>query len=138
MKEEVKLFRALIIVFVLLVFIFVLTSCGDDSDNVYQTEYSIDVPKWQTVYVNGEVTTSIFPYVWEHVDLSPSFVKVYSMGRISYHKVTSVEKNEFGFVVYHIEGGNNEKFTYNPHGEILQYWQTINGVETVYVYRNLK
>ena len=53
MKEEVKLFRALIIVFVLLVFTFVLTSCGDDSDNVYQTEYSIDVPAWQTVYVNG-------------------------------------------------------------------------------------
>lgn len=53
MKEEVKLFRALIIVFVLLVFTFVLTSCGDDSDNVYQTEYSIEFDRMGNLVVSS-------------------------------------------------------------------------------------
>lgn len=138
MKEEVKLFGALIIVFVLLVFTFVLTSCGDDSDNVYQTEYSIDVPAWQTVYVNGEVTTSISPYVWEHVDLSDKCVRVFSAGHVSYHKVTRVSRDDLGFTVYSIESSNNERFAYNKNKGILQYWCTRNDIETVVVYRELK
>ena len=122
----------------LIVFTFVLTSCGDDSDNVYQTEYSIDVPEWQTVYVNGEVTTSISPYVWEHVDLSDKCVRVFSAGHVSYHKVTKVSHDDLGFTVYSIESSNSERFTYNKNKGILQYWCTRNGIETVVVYRKLK
>lgn len=137
MKEEVKLFRALMIVFVLLVLAFVVTSCSNEDEIKYETSYSVIVPEWQTVYVEGECTTDITLFVWDKVELYSDYAKVYSMGNINYLKVTYTEINVHGFIIYHIDGYNKETIQYNPKSGILRHSQQLNGAEITVTFRPL-
>lgn len=110
-----------------------LSSCGDE-ETKYETSYSVTVPAWQKIYVDGESTSNIDPFVWDKVELTSDYVKVYSMGHVGYHKVTSTEMDIYGFVIYHIEGTNKESFQYSSIHNVLRYSRTINGVETIAVF----
>lgn len=112
-----------------------LSSCGDDEVK-YETSYSVIVPEWQKVYVDGESSTIIDPFVWEKVELSSDFVKVYSMGHVSYHNVIYTNVDSYGFVIYHIEGMNKETFQYNPTNGILRHSERLNGKEITVVFTN--
>lgn len=114
-----------------------LSSCNDE-ETKYETNYSVIVPEWQTVYVDGESTTDITLFVWDKVELSSDYVKVYSMGNINYLKVTSTEIDVYGFIIYHIDGYNKETIQYNPKNGILRHSQQLNGSETTVVFRPLR
>lgn len=113
-----------------------LSSCGDE-ETKYETSYSVIVPEWQTVYVEGECTTDITLFVWDKVELTSDYVKVYSMGHVNYLKVTSTEMDIYGFIIYHIDGYNKETIQYNPKDGVLRHSQQLNGAEVTVVFRPL-
>ncbi|WP_291735145.1 hypothetical protein [Clostridium sp.] len=114
-----------------------LSSCGDEETR-YETSYSVIVPEWQTVYVNGESTTNVALYVWDKVELTSDYVKVYSMGHVNYLKVTSTEMDIYGFIIYHIDGYNKETIQYNPTNGILRHSQRLNGSEITVVFTDFE
>lgn len=114
-----------------------LSSCGDEETR-YETSYSVIVPEWQTVYVNGESTTNVALYVWDKVELTSDYVKVYSMGHVNYLKVTSTEMDIYGFIIYHIDGYNKETIQYNPTNGILRHFQRLNGSEITVVFTDFE
>nr|DAH58048.1 MAG TPA: hypothetical protein [Caudoviricetes sp.] len=113
-----------------------LSSCGDEETR-YETNYSVTVPEWQTVYVEGECTTNVSLYVWDKVELTSDYVKVYSMGHVNYLKVTSTEIDVYGFIIYHIDGYNKETIQYHPKDGVLRHSQQLNGAEITVVFRPL-
>lgn len=114
-----------------------LSSCNDE-ETKYETNYSVIVPEWQTVYVEGECTTDITLFVWDKVELSSDYAKVYSMGNINYLKVTYTEIDVYGFIIYHIDGYNKESIQYNPKNGILRHSKQLNGSEITVVFRPLR
>lgn len=114
-----------------------LSSCGDE-ETKYETTYSVIVPAWQKVYVDGESTTDIALFVWDKVELTSDYAKVYSMGHINYLKVVSTEIDVYGFITYHIESYNNEVIQYNPTNGILRHSQRLNGKEITIVFTPLR
>lgn len=113
-----------------------LSSCGDEETR-YETNYSVIVPYWQTVYVDGECTTNIPLFAWDKVELSSDYVEVYSMGRLNYLKVTSTEIDVYGFIIYHIDSYNKETIQYHPKDGVLRYSQRLNGSEITVVFTPL-
>lgn len=113
-----------------------LSSCGDEETR-YETSYSVKVPEWQTVYVNGESTTNVALYVWDKVELTSDYVKVYSMGHVNYLKVTSTEMDIYGFIIYHIDSYNKETIQYHPKDGVLRHSQRLNGSEITIVFTPL-
>lgn len=113
-----------------------LSSCGDE-EMKYETNYSVIVPEWQTVYVEGECTTNVALYVWDKVELTSDYVKVYSMGHVNYLKVTSTEMDIYGFIIYHIDSYNKETIQYHPKDGVLRHSQQLNGAEITVVFRPL-
>lgn len=114
-----------------------LSSCSDE-EMKYETSYSVIVPAWQKVYVDGESTTDVALFVWDKVELSSDYAKVYSMGNINYLKVTSTEMDIYGFIIYHIDGYNKETIHYNPKNGILRHSQRLNGKEITIVFTPLR
>lgn len=108
-----------------------LSSCGDEETR-YETNYSVIVPEWQTVYVEGECTTNVALYVWDKVELTSDYVKVYY-----YLKVTSTEMDIYGFIIYHIDSYNKETIQYHPKDGVLRHSQQLNGAEITVVFRPL-
>lgn len=113
-----------------------LSSCGDE-ETKYETNYSVIVPYWQTVYVDGECTTNIPLFVWDKVELTSDYVEVYSMGHLNYLKVTSTEIDVYGFIIYHIDSHNKETIQYHPKDGVLRYSQRLNGSEITVVFTPL-
>lgn len=113
-----------------------LSSCGDEGTK-YETTYSVIVPEWQTVYVDGECTTDIALFVWDKVELTSDYVKVYSMGHVNYLKVTSTEMDIYGFIIYHIDSYNKETIQYHPKDGVLRHSQRLNGKEITIVFTPL-
>lgn len=113
-----------------------LSSCGD-KETKYETTYSVIVPEWQTVYVDGECTTDIALFVWDKVELTSDYVKVYSMGHVNYLKVTSTEIDVCGFIIYHIDSYNRETIQYHPKDGVLRYSQRLNGKDITIVFTPL-
>lgn len=113
-----------------------LSSCGDEETR-YETNYSVILPEWQTVYVDGECTTNVALYVWDKVELTSDYVKVYSMGHVNYLKVTSTEMDIYGFIIYHIDSYNKETIQYHPKDGVLRHSQQLNGSEITVVFRPL-
>lgn len=113
-----------------------LSSCGDE-ETKYETTYSVIVPEWQTVYVDGECTTDIALFVWDKVELTSDYVKVYSMGHVNYLKVTSTEMDIYGFIIYHIDSYNKETIQYHPKDGVLRHSQRLNGKEITIVFTPL-
>ena len=135
MKTSNYLFSVLVGLCLMAIAAFLL-SC-DDEVTKYETTYSVIVPEWQTVYVDGECTTDIALFVWDKVELTSDYVKVYSMGHVNYLKVTSTEIDVYGFIIYHIDGYNKETIQYHPKDGVLRHSQQLNGAEITVVFRPL-